>query len=322
MKIQKVRFNRSKRVYYFDYRHGVLKGKNASRMHQLSGFMTAVFLIGGLGFGVNQALNYQAEQNTKTSYQRDNVAAVSASSEANTASDKLKNASLKAREDEQLAKQIKTKLKNIPGGQKWSVYVRDVKSDRMASINADTVYDAGSLNNLLITVPLEAKLPSSNWNYRAGKSTVAKCVPLAISANDTDCARALAGYADLKNADSVFNSIGMKKTNVNDKQSQTTARELGDLLFRLQNGQVLSDKGRRAVFDGLYAQKMREGIPAGCSGQKCLVANINADSKTFRHDAAIVTTDKAQYVVVVMTNGANWGQISDLSASVRLALEP
>lgn len=111
------------------------------------------------------------------------------------------------------------------------------------------------------------------------------------------------------------------KTSLTAKEQKTTAHDVGELLFRLQDGKVLSDKARRIVFDGLYGHKLREGIPAGCD-QSCLVANITAESKNIRHDASIVTAGDSKYVLVVMTKDASWSQIADFASAIRSELQP
>jgi Beta-lactamase enzyme family len=309
---------REQRVYYFKDKHGVLQKKKHTPISIFSSAMATFVLVAGVGFGVNAALNY--EPKAKPAYQLDSTSVASAQTESQA--DKLKSAELVAREDEQLAKDVKSKLRNVPGGQKWSVYVRDLKSDRMASIEADDDFDAsGGLSNLFMLAPLEDKIPSANWRYKYGKETVESCARTMIKKNDEYCASAVRQYGNVKNADNVNQRFGFKNTTVNGKKQTTTARETGDLLFRLQNSQVLSDKARRVAFDGLYGHQYREGIPAGCN-QDCLVANITNETSEVRSDAAIVTSGKSQYVVVIATEGASWSQIADVSAAIRLVMQP
>lgn len=321
MKIKINPFKDGKKVYYFDHRYGVLQDKGRLKYKIFSSLITALFIFGGTGFAVSKFADYSQHKQATAALQRQSVQVDT--NQKDEEPNKLKDAVPKAREDEQLAKQIKDKLKNVPGGQKWSVYVRDVKSDRMASINADDSFEAANLSNLFMVAPLEAKIPAANWAHRGGKQTLTKCVEAMINSSDLDCAQSVSRSADIKNAHAVNSSLGFKKTHMNEKEQKTTPRETGDLLFRLQKGQIVSDKARRIVFDGLYGQKMREGIPAGCVEPQCLIANIAADSKGVKHDAAILTTDKAQFVVVIMSNnGASWSQMSDVSAAIRLAMQP
>lgn len=318
MKINLKSLKRTKKVYYYN-RDGVLDKKVTSKYRIATNLMVSVFMIAGVGGVSNAALNHVYESKQESSVQRQTVA-VDTTKKAEE-QDKLKNVEKKAREDEELAKNLKSKLKNIPGGQKWSVYVRDVNSDRMANVNSDNVLDAAGFDNLLVTAPLEARQPDNTWNYRAGKSTIVKCVTEMIRSNEETCKQSINKYANLKKANEVLNGHGLKKTSLTPKESKTTAREIGELLYRLQNGQVLGDKARRAVFDGLYSHNMREGIPSVC-GNDCLVANITGEADGIKHEAAIVTTGSSKYVVVVMTQGASWSQIADFTSFVRSEVQP
>jgi Beta-lactamase enzyme family len=321
VKIKITALAREKRVYYFNTDYGVLRKKATSWYHLASGLMVVTLAFGVLKAGALALDNYNQSQKT-TSYQRQSAPVDLHNQSDGESDEKLKNAPTKAREDEQLAEDIKDKLKNVPGGHKWSVYVRDLNSDRMASIDADDKREAAGLGHLFTTVALEAKTPTKRWSYRVGGQTINDCVYNIISFNDEKCLSTLSRYADLKNANSVLSGHGFKKTNITPKEKETTARETGDLLFRLQNSQVLSDKARRVVFDGLYGNKMREGIAANCK-DNCLTANIAGESGSVRHDAAIVTIDGAKYVVVIMApNSASWSQIADVAAYIQTTFKP
>lgn len=319
MKISLKALKRTKKVYYYN-RAGVLDKKVTSKVRAASSLAVAVFMIAGVGSISKYAISYVQDNRQAAGVQRQAVAIDT--TKKSEEEDKLKNAEKKAREDEELSKAIKSKLKNIPGGQKWSVYVRDVNSDRMANVNSDSLMDAAGFENLLVTVPLESKQPADKWNYRAGKSTIVKCVEEMIRSSDDTCEQSIDKYADLKNAESVLSGHGLKKTVLNSKEKKTTAREMGELLFNLQNGQTLGDKARRAVFDGLYSHNNREGIPSACNHNNCLVANITGETEGFRHDAAIVTAGSSKFVIVIMTQGASWSQMTDLSSMIRSEVQP
>lgn len=321
MKIKITALARNKRVYYFNTNHGVLQKKVTSWYHLASGMMVLVLAFGVLKGGAFVLDNYSQHQQT-VSYQRQSNALGAHNHSDNESDEKLKNASTKAREDEQLAKDIKSKLKNVPGGHKWSVYVRDLNSDRMASIDADDKREAAGLGNLFTAVALESKTPTKRWTYKVGEGkTIEDCVYDIISFNDDKCQSALGRYADLKNANAVLNGHGFAKTNITPNKKETTAREMGDLLYRLQSSQVLSDKARRVAFDGLYGSKMREGIASDCNDD-CLTANIAGESGSVRHDAAIVTVGDAKYVVVIMTPSASWSQIADVADYIKTTFKP
>jgi hypothetical protein len=323
VKIKITALTRNQRVYYFNTRHGVLHKKVTAWYNLASSVMVLVLVFGVLKVGVVAMDSYsQHRQKAPVSYQRQGNPVDTHEQSDGESDEKLKNAPTKAREDEQLAKDIKDKLKNVPGGSKWSVYVRDLNSDRMASIDADDKREAAGFGNLFTTVALESKTPTKRWTYKVGDNkTINDCVYDIISFNDEKCFSALGRYTDLKNANAVLSGHGFKKTNITAKEKETTAREMGDLLFRLQNSQVLSDKARRVVFDGLYGHKMREGIAANCK-DNCLAANITGESGSVRHDAAIVTVGDIKYVVVIMTPNASWSQIADVAAHIQTIFKP
>lgn len=320
MKTKSKSLVRGKRVNYFNHDYGVVNGRSKSGLKVISGLMSAVIVLGGLGVGVTKVIDHTQSKKSVASLQRESV--TGDVDKKSGQADQLKSATTKAREDEALAKEIKNKLKNVPGGQKWSVYVRDLNSDRMASINADDTREAAGFGNLMMTLPLESKTSSERWGYKAGRQTISNAVQSMINKNDKDSAQSLTSYVDMKNADSLLNGQGFKKTTIQDKTKKTTAREMGDLLYRLQNSQLLSDKARRVVFDGLYGQQQRDGLPKACVTPECLTANVTSEDNGARHDAAIITSGDTKYVVVIMTNSGSWSQIADVSKDIFQMFKP
>lgn len=305
----------AKKVYYFKHANGVLENQK-SRKQAAMRMLVALFIFGGVGALSLQVYDMR-QGNASNSVQREAVLGET----TEKAVDTTKPADQKGKEDDELTKRVKASLKNVPGGQKWSVYMRDVNSDRMVTINADEEYDAAGLSSLLVASPLQSKFDTSKWGYRVGNVTVAKCMELLIAAKETDCRSTIDRYADLKTATGVLNSVGLKNTTLDAKEQKTTARDMGELLFQMQNGRVLNDKARRVAFDGLYGHTKREGIRAGCD-QSCLVAEVTGESDKVRHDAAIVTNGDAKYVLVVMTKDASWSQIKDIASEISSQMKP
>ncbi len=227
-----------------------------------------------------------------------------------------------ATEDKGLADTIQKKLDTMPKNTQWSVSVRDLKSERMANVNADTSTEAASLFKLFLLPSLEKKLSADNWKVKLGGKTTAACVEAMIKVSDNDCAVAVGGYINWKSIDDYNRGLGFTATTVNSKTVQTTtSREVSQMLYRLQNSQILSDKARRIVFDALYEQKYRSGIPAGC-GQECLVGNKTGENGPVKHDAAVVTHGASQYIVVIMSTNASWAQVADVAHTVDLSMLP
>lgn len=230
--------------------------------------------------------------------------------------------SLQAKEDPGLVKTIQQEIGKMSNSSEWEVSVRDLKSGRMANVNSDEPMLSASMYKLFLLAPLEKKISAEYWKSFVGSESITDCVMAMITASDNDCSQALGNYINWKNADAHNQTLGFTTTKIGVKDNQiTSAREVNDIMYRLQNSQILSDKARRIVFDALYEQKFRSGIPAGC-GEGCLVGNKTGDIDGYRHDAAIVTHGQAKYVLVIMTKDATWAQIASLAKSIDVEMLP
>jgi hypothetical protein len=133
-----------------------------------------------------------------------------------------------------------------------------------------------------------------------------------LGVSDDSCAQQIGAYVNWDYADEYNSSVGFINTTLGEgNDPKTNAREVGQLLVQLKSSQMLSDLGRRHVFDELYHQDYVSGIPAACDD--CAVANKASDQKGFVHDAGIVTRGQKSYVVVVMSEGGSFKQIAQLT---------
>lgn len=307
---------RGKRVYYFAHKNGVLERRRLRGLFAFAGVFTTFSILGGGLVGINYLIDQNRE---KAVYQQRVVQ--SSSEKKQTEPNQLKNSPTKAQEDEQLAKLISAKVKTMPKGQKWSVHVRDLKSNKMANVNSDDMMEASSLSQLFLLAPLEKKTYSDYWRNWVGGKPIATCVEEMVKNSDGNCASAIGNYANWKTIDETNKSFGFSKTKISKEKAETNAREVGELVYRLQNSQILSDKARRIVFDGFYGQKHRLGIPIGC-GSECLVGNKSGESGSVKHDAAVVSHKGAKYIIVIMSEGGNWQQIGDIAKLVDGEMDP
>lgn len=302
------------KVHYFKHDLGVVNAKRSRLKIGVSLCMSLTFVAVG---------SYSAITLKATSLAQRASDIARAEQKPEEKQPKQQETSTRAREDEALAKEIQKKLREMPKGTNWSVSVRDLNSERMANVRADEIMDSASLYKLFLFAPLDRKLETtSSWTSRLSGQQIENCAELMIKVSDNGCAVKIGNYVKWDNIDALNRSHGFTKTKLNSATSQqTTSREVADLLFRLQNSQILSDKARRVFFDGMYRQKLREGIPKGC-GPECLVGNKTGELGGIRHDAAIVRHDKAHYVVVIMSEGGTWQNIADVAHSVDQMMLP
>lgn len=304
-------------VRYFDYRLGVVNSKKPRIATVFLPGLIVLSILGGGGF-----YGYSLYEKPVTNA-RANAAPIEVETVAEQYNDQTDQKSYQAKEDSMLASSIKSKIKKMPAGSEWAVSIRDLNSGRMANVNADIQMDSASLYKLFLLAPLEKKLSADNWKSKLGTQSIEQCVDLMIRVSDNDCPQAIGSFINWKTVDTYNQSLGFANTVIGTKGSQvTTTRDVSELVFRLQNSQMLSDKARRIVFDALYEQKFRSGVPTGC-GQDCLVGNKTGDLSNVKHDVAIVKHDDAHYVVAIMSSGnSTWQQVADLASSIDEAMRP
>ena len=300
-------------IRYYNYHSGTV-ARGRSRLLTLFLPLVLVFsALGGGGYFGYKQFNFITSPQTVL---QSNEAPAEEPESLEEQDDSLAQQAFRLREDERLSNEIKKKIDGMPKSITWAVSVRDLNTGRMANINADRKMESASLYKLFLLPALEKKISADNWKSRLGKGSINDCVIAMIKVSDNDCPRAIGEYAGWKNVNPLNASLGFTHTSISDKAGNTTtARDVSEMMYRLQNSQILSDKGRRTVFDALYAQKFRSGIPKGC-GQDCLVANKTGDIDNVKHDAAIVTHDTARYVVVIMTENGSWQNIADLAEQI------
>lgn len=302
-------------VRYYEHNSGIV---NNRRSVLLTVFLP-ILIIGAMVSGGLVGYDYYKEsrpvlQSTEKPTPTQSIAAAD--------EEQTSQKSYQAKEDKQLAALIREKVDEMPKNTKWGISVRDLNSGRMANINADSPMQTASLYKLFLLAPLEKKINADYWKSSLGKQTIGSCVTAMIQVSDNDCGNAVGTYAGWKNVDVLNKSLGFVNTKVNTKDGNvTTPREVSELMYRLQNSQILSDKARRLVFDALYEQKYREGIPKGC-GEQCLVGNKTGDIDNVRHDTAVVTHGKARYIVTIMSTNGSWTQIADIARAVDDAMNP
>lgn len=304
-------------VRYFQYRSGIVNTKKPLAVRVGLPVLSALLILGGGGyFGLQQ---YQQRRPVTLSNQSQFEPVEVEEKEAST----IDLEPFQAKEDEKLAAQIKEKLSDMPKDAEWAVSVRDLNSGRMANINADKRMEAASLYKMFLLAPLEKRLSADYWGSYISSNTINDCVRLMIEISDNDCPQVLGKYMGWQNVDPLNHEMGFKNTTVNTTDgNMTTSRDMSELMYRLQNSMMLSDKARRLVFDALYEQRYRDGIPNGC-GQECLVGNKTGNLDGIKHDAAVVKHGSAHYIIVIMSSGnSDWSQVADIAKHVDVIMNP
>ena len=313
--IRNKRYISGRSTRHFNYRTGVVQDKRSV----LVTFFLPLFMMMGILAGGSYA-GYNYYQNTPSILANEDSDTSNQPKDTEDSPYELK--AFQAREDEFLASQIKSKISDISGGSEWSVTVRDLNSGRMANVNADQKLNPAGLYKMFLLPSLEKRLSSDYWqSYIDYRYSVEECVARMIKSDDDSCVTAFGYYLGWDKYNEYNQVLGFKETSIKQDGSISTSREVGEMMYRLQNSQILSDKARRLAFDSLYDQEKIDGIPKGC-GQDCLVANLASEYEGYKHDVAVVTHGQAKYVVTIMTNNASWSDIAEMASYIDKEMFP
>ncbi len=147
--------------------------------------------------------------------------------------------------------------------------------------------------------------------------TVAQAVEAMVTVSDNASAVLLTDLVGWHTIDEGLRELGLRSMRVNDPGLPVTASDLARLLDRIACGAAVDERASREMIGLLARQRVRDRLPEG------VVANKTGNWSTATHDAGIVYSPRATYVIVVLSETA-WRSepIARLSAAVFTYLNP
>ena len=180
-----------------------------------------------------------------------------------------------------------------------------------------------SVYKLLMLYPLVQKLPRAQWdstfvNANGTSKTVSACVELMLLNSDNPCGEGVANYIGWAKADKALAGLGLTHTYI-DRTDDSSAGDVATYIQLMDEGKLFSADDT-AYFEKLLAtQRFRSGIPAGCP--TCIVSDKIGDTGLVRNDAGLVQYgDNQAYSLVIMSNGASYGEIADLTSTLQAVM--
>lgn len=189
-----------------------------------------------------------------------------------------------------------------------AIYVEDIPSGQIASVNPNRPFVAASL----IKLPVMGAV-YERWQARPELKTnaVRWWVEQMITVSDNRCTNRL---TDFLGGIQVVNRFCQKRGWPNirfrhalrpysgpRRANQVTAREIGELLAALDRGKLVNAVADAEMWGVLRRQKLRQRIPAGLPD----LPDLEIGSKTgtlpsVLHDAAIIHTPRSRYVLCIL----------------------
>lgn len=151
-------------------------------------------------------------------------------------------------------------------------------------------------------------------------TTVSNCLRVMIVVSDNSCPEAFANRFGWSTINSFAAKNGFGAANVQYGENAVTAAVMADYLVRLANGELLDKTNTETLLGYMGKQTHRSAIPAGLPG--VTVQDKPGFYGGTWHDAAIVRSTKAAYVLVVLTEGTGASAIASLAKQIDALLEP
>ena len=145
--------------------------------------------------------------------------------------------------------------------------------------------------------------------------TVRECIREMIHVSTDYCAFAIQDYMGWQRIDDILYAAGFENTKLNNEDRVTdkhiTAQDEYKLFKGYYDGTLLSQEHTDYALDLFRNQKWRSGIPAGSSPAS--VANKVGFYNGWINDVGIVYSEKNDYILVALSDGGSFSEISNLS---------
>jgi beta-lactamase class A len=204
-------------------------------------------------------------------------------------------------------------------GKAYAMYVINLANNQaLLQVNPDRVFTAASTYKLYVAYSMLLAVESGEvtWDTPLNGTTLAICFDKMIVNSDNACPKAWLDWKTYKRVTQEARSIGASSTCLGCGNGQsTTARDLANFLSKIYNGSILTTDSRTRLIGAMKRNVYRQGIPQGI-GSNGTVADKVGFLNGLLHDAAIVYSNKGDYVVIIMTDGYSWASIAETTKKI------
>ena len=234
----------------------------------------------------------------------------------------------KKRKMSTLKSQLQKKMKSYRGT--WSVYVKNLDTDESFSINNRSMY-AASLIKLYAMGAVYEKIDEGKIKESSVSRTINSMITVSDNGSFNTIVRKVGktyiskwcknnGYKQTKQTHGLEPSGNSAGLSSGKGSNMTSVKDCGKFLEDVYRGKCVNKKYSAKMLKTLKKQKRRSKIPAGVPSG-VTVANKTGETNSYTHDAAIVYSQGAKYIICVMVYrpGGGWaaaGNIKTLSKNV------
>ncbi|MFR0556344.1 serine hydrolase [Pseudoscardovia radai] len=212
-------------------------------------------------------------------------------------------------------------LDSIFAGADYAVQVVSMANDAtIVSIDPEQQFTGASTYKLFVAYSMISAVENGTmtWDTPFNGQTLGSCFDTMIVNSDNACPLAWLNMKNPLTVQQEMRDAGFMNSGFAD-DSYVTAGDLADYLTRLYKGTFMDPDSRAKLLEDMTTQVYRSGIPTGI-GEHGTVADKVGFLYGLLHDAAIVYSDKGDYVMVILTDGSSWGAIAQAAGAIYDAL--
>ena len=203
---------------------------------------------------------------------------------------------------------LKTKInsylaQNSTSGE-WSIYIKNLNTNKTTAISDSTKMIAASEIKLFIMASLYEKVK----NNEISESDIVNDVRIMIQNSDNSATNRLIDKYNMSDINKYISSNGYSMTKLNrkmlannGKENYTSARDIGKLLENIYNRQLVSSTYSDTMLGFLKNQTLRSKIPAGVPNGVEVANKTGELENKVENDAAIVYSEGGTYILVVLS---------------------
>ena len=248
--------------------------------------------------------------------------------------------------DRKLQRALETAMQGFHGVA--GLYVKNLKTGKVAAVNADTLFPTASMVKIPILVGIMDKLEKGEYTYHqqleykdsllyAGedilgsfksgeKITLSKVIMLMLTTSDNTASlwlQSLAGTGTRINE--ILDSVGLKYTRVNSRTpgrednrkqfgwGQTTPREMATLMEKIYSGQVISDSAGNKMIR-LLGRNYFDEVSISQVPPDIFVASKHGCVNASRSETLLVMAPNGPYIFSIITkdqSDQSWEQSNE-----------
>ena len=164
----------------------------------------------------------------------------------------------------------------------------------------------------------DMELGKYTFNSLTTSGSVRDCMYEMIHVSTDHCAWAIQDLMGWQHVDDLIHQAGMEDTFINNEDflsdKYTTAMDEFKLMRGFYDKTLLNNQHTKHIIDLFKGQLWRNGIPAGSAPS--IVANKVGFFVAHENDIGIVYAPKGDYIIVALSDGGSFWEISDLSRRV------